>query len=319
MKRIKLSILNYSTICIYSDNLSVIGEFEKSKLKIMKTLPVTSVMIEDCPETGNNLENAMLIVQGFENAISFHTDKNLAIVTIRSDQIRILDFIYILLEMFVNDLSNKSKYLLHSSALQYDDGKSILLVGSANAGKSTLAYHLITRYNMKLISNDHTLIGQEESLLKTFTGTKPLELRCGVIDRYFPELRPLIQDIKEEEWWDKKTIVDDYMDKTSIASDCPTVVSDIFQIDLCENGSCFLKTRNSIDQRLFLYEQLSKQLKGTYNLITGFNYPMPSIETADKLKELNDQITCYLQNVQVHMGKGTLTELSKQMVKKLEK
>lgn len=104
-----------------------------------------------------------------------------------------------------------------------------------------------------------------------------------------------------------------------ISSNDKTIVSDIYQVDLCEGGNCFLKTKDYIDQRLFMYEHLSKQLKGTYNLITGYDYPMPSVETPEKLKILNNQIKDYLENVNVHMCKGSINELSKAVVKKLEK
>ena len=320
MKKISFNIYDYSTISIYTNLNEVASEFAKNKYKLMKTIPITDMKIDECEkDLINNNNNSMYILQGQDNTISFDVDSNFIFVTIRGNKIRILDYIYMLLEMFANDLANTNKYLLHSSALKYDNNKSILLVGDANSGKSTLAYNLMSNYDMQLISNDHTLIGQENSVLTTFSGTKPLELRYGVIDKYFPTFRTLISGCTEEELWSKKIVINDYIDANMIASNDKTIVSDIYQVDLCENGSCFLKTKDYIDQRLFLYEHLSKQLKGTYNLITGYDYPMPSIETPERLRVLNDQIKDYLQNTEVHMCKGSIDELSKVMVKKLEK
>lgn len=319
MKIIKLEIYNYSTISIYTTINDVANEFIKNKYRIIKTIPITDIKLENSENEFIDNTNAMYIMQGNDNTINFDINSNSIFITIKDTKIRVLDYIYMLLQMFANDLSDSEKYLLHSSALKYDDDKSILLVGDANSGKSTLAYNLISNYGMQLISNDHTLIGKEDSVLKTFSGTKTLELRYGVIDKYFDEFKCLLKGTSEEELWSKKIIVNDYIDKNMISSNDKTIVSDIYQIDLCENGNCFLKTKDYIDQRLFLYEHLSKQLKGTYNLITGYDYPMPSIETPEKLQVLNNQIKDYLKIVNVHMCKGSIDELSKVMVKKIEK
>ena len=319
MKKIKFNIYDYSTISIYTDINEVATEFIKHKDKIIKTIPITDIKIEENKKESIDNNNSIYILHGQNNNISFDVYSNSIFVSTKKDKIRIIDYIYMLLEMFANDLANTNKYLLHSSALKYDDNKSILLVGDANSGKSTLAYNLISKYDMQLISNDHTLIGQKNSVLTTLSGTKALELRYGVINKYFPTFKHLINDCTQEELWSKKIVVNDYIEDYMISSIDQTIVSDIYHVDLCENGKCFLKTKDYIDQRLFLYEHLSKQLKGTYNLITGYDYPMPSIETPERLKTLNDQIKNYLQNTKVHMCKGSLDELSKAMVKKLEK
>ena len=319
MKQIKLNIYDYSTISIYTDLSEVVNQFEKGMVKIAKTIPISDMKIYEFSNEINNIKNSMIILKGNNNNINFDIYNNTMIVSIKDDKIRIVDYIYMLLEMFANDLLNEKKYLIHSSSLKYDDDKSILLVGDGNSGKSTLAYNLMLNYDMKLISNDHTLIGKEDEFLTTFSGTKPLELRYGVIDKYFPSFSHLIEGCSSEDYWNKKVIINDYINQSMIASDDKTIVTDIYQVDLCENGSCFLKTKDNIDQRLFLYEHLSKQLKGTYNLITGFDYPMPSVENKNNLKILNEEIKDYLNNTEVHICKGSLDELSKVMVRKLEK
>lgn len=318
MYKLVLNIHNYSKINIYTDNFEIANEFIKNKYKIMKTIPITDIkLIEN--EYNPNEKNSMYIITNQINDINYDIKNNLMIVNVNNTKIRILDFIYMILEMFVNDLSNINKYLIHSSCLKYDNDKSILLVGDANSGKSTLAYNLMSKYNMQLISNDHTLIGLDNERLTSFAGTKPLELRYGVIKRYFPEFKELISGCKEEELWKKKIIVNDHVDESKISTSDITWISDIYQMDLCENALSFIKTKDYIDQRLFLYEHLSKQLKGTYNLITGYDYPMPSVETYEKMKELNSQIIEYLKETNVHMCKGSIDDISESMVRKLER
>ena len=98
-------------------------------------------------------------------------------------------------------------------------------------------------------------------------------------------------------------------------------VTDIFQINLLGRDSeeSFISTKNCVDQVLYLYEQLSKQIKSTYNLITGFDYPMPSFETEDNLLMLYNDIKIALNDTEVHMAKGSLDGISKRLVKLLEK
>lgn len=317
MKKIAFSIHHYSTISIYTDIDEVYREFCKNQYKILKTIPITNVSVEETGIIGKN--NSICIVRGSNNSVNFDVDNNFIFVTIDNDKIRVLDYTYMLLEMFANALANSKRYLLHSAALKYDDDKSIMLVGDANSGKSTLAYYLMQKYGMQLISNDHALIGEEKGSLMTFSGTKPLELRYGVIDKYFPQFRYLLGNATAEDLWSKKIVINDYLGQELIAPDDKTTVSDIFHVDLCEGGVCFLKTKDHIDQRLFLYEHLSKQLKGTYNLITTYDFPMPTIETLERLKTLDSEIKRYLETVEVHTCKGSIDDISEVMVKKLER
>lgn len=143
MKRISFNIYDYSIISIYTDLNEVASEFVKNKYKLMKTIPITDMKIDEFEKDLINNNNSMYILQGQDNTINFDVDSNSIFVTVKGNKIRILDYIYMLLEMFANDLANTNKYLLHSSALKYDDNKSILLVGDANSGKSTLAYNLM--------------------------------------------------------------------------------------------------------------------------------------------------------------------------------
>ena len=56
--------------------------------------------------------------------------------------------------MFSKILARQHKYLLHSSSLVHPSNNGFVLVGEANAGKTSLGFELMTNHNCKLISNE---------------------------------------------------------------------------------------------------------------------------------------------------------------------
>jgi len=322
MYRIKLSILNYSEIIIYTDLKHIVEILKNNLNKLSKTIPVTNIEIEEIfvqTEFPIINKNQLFLLNNEKKYIKFYKEDNITYMFSPESEMRFPDLVYVLLHMFCNDLLNKRKYLTHSSALKYDTNKSIVLIGDANAGKSSLAFKLMDDYGYKLIANDHVLLGIDDGKLSTFTGTKELEMRLGVINQNFPKLMSKINVNKNDDLWQKKIIINNYIDSSMLSKNDNTIVTDIFQINVIEGGSAFIKTKEHVDQLLYLYEQISKQIKGTYNLITGFGYPLPSLENSQYLNELYNDVKVALNETEVHMAKGTLNDLSKQMVKKLEK
>lgn len=321
MYKVIISILNFSQINIYTDHKSIIEILKNNSDKLSKTVPISSIEIE---ETDNfnislNNKNTIFLLKNKKKYMKFYKEENIAYMFSPEKEMRFFDLVYTLLHMFSNDLINKEKYLVHGSALKYDKNKAIVLIGDANAGKSSLAFKLMTDYNYKLIANDHVLVGIDDGKLSTFTGTKELEMRLGIVEKHFPNIMSKIDIIDNEDLWKKKTIINNYIDSSLISTNDKAVVTDIFQINLIEGGITFIKTKDYVDQLLYLYEQISKQIKGTYNLITGFEYPLPSLERNQYLNEIYNNVKISLCETKVHMAKGTLDELSKQMVKKIEK
>lgn len=319
MKKIELSILDLSKICIFTNLKSVYEIFEKNPDKILKTIPITDILIKDNEQENDINENKIVIINSEQKKMIFDKNNNVAYMSANNENMRFPDLIYTILEMFVNDLLPKRKYLLHSSSLKYDDNKSFILTGDANSGKSSLAYKFMNDYKFQLISNDHTLLGLENDKLITLTGTKEIEMRVGILKQNFNSQFVRMNINSDEDIWSKKIIVNDYINKELISSNDKTYVTDIFQIDIISNGDTFIKEKDYIDQRLYLYEQLSKIIKATYNLITGFNYPLPSLETEVILNQLDVDVQTSLENTKIHIAKGTLDNLSKEMVKILEK
>ena len=321
MKKITLSISKYSKLVVLTDLESIIYKFKNNPSAITKTIPIREISIEDYCDSNNYKNNAIFLLKDSKKQMFFDKENNYAYMTTEESDMRFPDLVYVLLAMFTNDLVRKSKYLLHSSSLEYDEDKSILLIGDGGAGKTSLAYKLIKDYGYKLISNDHTLLTVKDGLFTSLLGTKDVEMRYGVIKNSFKEIEDGLPSYDEKDLWKKKIIVNDFLTEENFATDKERHVTDVFQINLLGSnvGDNFVSTKNYVDQMLYLYEQLSKQIKGTYNLITGFGYPIPSFETEENLLALYNDIKIALENTEVHMAKGSLDELPKRLVKTLEK
>ena len=323
MKKITLSISNYSKLIIFTNLESVVCKFKNSPKSITKTIPITEISIEDVCDINEEetKTNTIFLLKDFTKKMFFDKENNYAYMLTEEEKMRFNDLVYVVLSMFTNDLVRKSKYLLHSSSLAYDDDKSIILIGDGGAGKTSIAYKLIKDYNYKLISNDHTLLTVKDGSLKSLLGTKEIEMRYGVIRSDFKELEESLPTCDNNDLWKRKVIINDLLNEENFATNKTRHVTDIFQINLLGRDSeeSFISTKNCVDQVLYLYEQLSKQIKSTYNLITGFDYPMPSFETEDNLLMLYNDIKIALNDTEVHMAKGSLDGISKRLVKLLEK
>lgn len=64
---------------------------------------------------------------------------------------------------------------------------------------------------------------------------------------------------------------------------------------------------------------MSRIIKGTYNYITGFDFPMPSVEDEKTLYELRNLCKIIVENANVYDSKGTVKGLAKELVRKYEK
>lgn len=318
MYKINFRVHNYASINIYTDFDYALKLILNESHKILKTIPITNCEVSSISINDIDYNNALFIKKNNIKMLSYDKNKNVTLMNI-DENIRLFDITYILLEMFENSLSKNNKYLVHSSSLKYSNDKSILLLGDANAGKSSLAYSLMQDYNMKLISNDHTLVGFENDKLCAYAGTKLLEMRNGVILEKFPRLLSKIDIKKDENMWKRKTIINKYIDNSLISNNDFSHITDVFQISLTNGGDSFIQTKDNYDQRLILYQRICDELKGNYNLILGFDYPMPSLESFEILNYINNSIKVALNETQVHIASGPVKELTRIMVKKLEK
>ena len=84
------------------------------------------------------------------------------------------------------------------------------------------------------------------------------------------------------------------------------VLSDVISINTSNSGNTFIREKESIDQFLYLYESMSRIIKGSYNYITGFDYPMPSVEDEKTLYELSNLCKTIVEKSNVYDSRGTV-------------
>ncbi len=316
MNKITLKISQYATIDIYTDIPSVVHWFSNDSSKIKKTIPITEIKMEIVDKIDAST-NCFLLMNGKKKFLDFDKESNIAQAVSAEETLRFPDLVYILLSMFSNILKNQNKYFIHSSVLKYNQDSSIMLIGDANSGKTSLAYQFMKNYHYPLISNDHVLVGFEDKHLVTYGGTKEMEMRGGMIKHSFPELHTYIStDESDEKLWEQKIIINDYLLKQGYQFDDYSIITDIYQISTVKGAHSFIKTKEKLDQLLYLYEQMTRVLKNNYGLITGFSYPMPSLETEENLIDLYNKISHILPSINVYIAKGSIEELPKEMVKK---
>lgn len=317
---IKLKIKDYATLNVYTTSNKIKNELIDTKSSIKRTIPITSVVHSNVEQNDIKYLDSIIINDNNDKKMYYDKDCNVTTLYVNENELRFPDLIYISLSMFSKILSRTQKYLLHSSSLMHPSNNGFVLVGDANAGKTSLAYELISKHNCKLISNDHSIIGLEDGQPKILGGTKEIQMRLGAIELYFPELYQKINiDCKDK--WNKKLVVNSIIDSTFILNDFEdkVVLSDIFSINTTSLGNSFIRQKSKIDEFLFLYESMSKIIKCTYNYITGFDYPMPSMEEEKTLYELSNLCKIIVEECNVSEAKGSINGLAKELVRKYEK
>lgn len=317
---IKLNIKKYATLNIYTTSENIKNKLIDIKSSIKRTIPVTDASWKTIDKKDICFYDAIIINESSSKNMNYDMQNNVALLNIIKDDIRFPDLVYIALSMFSKILARQQKYLLHSSSLVHPSNNGFVLVGEANAGKTSLGFELMTNHNCKLISNDHSIIGVEDDIPKILGGTKEIQMRLGAIELYFPELYKNI-NIECEDKWNKKIVVNDIIDSSLILNDenDNAVLSDIFSINTSDSGNTFVRRKDEIDQFLYLYESMSRIIKGTYNYIIGFDYPMPSVEEEKTLYELSKLCKMIVENTNVYDLKGAVKELARELVKKYEK
>lgn len=317
---IKLKIKDYAELNVYTTSKKLKDKLADVKSSIKRTIPITSATYSEVNQCNVTYSDSIIINNSDVKKMYYDKEYNVAILFANENEIRFPDLVYISLSMFSKILARTQKYLLHSSSLMHSSNNSFVLVGEANAGKTSLGYELMSKHHCKLISNDHSIIGMEDGQPKILGGTKEIQMRLGAVELYFPELYQKI-NMNCEDKWNKKIVVNDIIDPVLIldSNNDKAILSDVFSINTASLGDSFIRQKDKIDEFLFLYESMSRIIKGTYNYITGFDYPMPSMENEKTLYELSNLCKVMVEKCSVCEAKGSIKGLAKELVRKYEK
>ena len=248
MEKFIISVGDLSSISIYTDIEKVSKKLSETN-QIKKTIPVT---IKKCGNA-NTIEeqnNYILILNNDKKYVEINKDLNIANILVKPEELFFPDITYLTIGMLANDLQSKGYYFIQSSVVKYDDEHSVMIVGDPGSGKTTMAYSLMKEYGFKLIANDNVLVSLTDNGLETYRGTKPMQMRYGVIKDTFPEILPYVNELEDDKKsnWDKKVFIDNYLHMIGSQYADNSIITDIYNITVIANGITYIKEREDIDK-----------------------------------------------------------------------
>ena len=310
---------NESYISLYSDLEKIFNKLSNDSKSILKTIPCEIIYQGNVSEITEN-SNYITVLNSQKRTINVDKNKNIINMTSTNEEFRFPDLTYAILGMLSNVLAKEDIFLLHSAAVTNEEKKSILIMGDPGSGKSTLAFHLIKNNNYKLLSNDITAIKKVDNQIKILGGTTHMQMRLGAIKLYYPEIINSIEKKNSNgNEWDTKLFVNNVLTDKNIYTDNDTTVNNIFHVTTASNLDFSIREDEFVDNYLYIYEQLIRQIRNTRNLIVGYDYPLESFESNETNKKVAELAKFIAQNINVFDTRGNIKEVAKEMVYRNEK
>lgn len=187
-------------------------------------------------------------------------DKNEMHINYPFDELSASILLYMGYHFLEKQFGEKGMCSCHSACIE-KNGTATLLIGEAGAGKTSIAVNLCKDYGFSLISNDLTLIGLDNNKLKTFGGTKFINLRLDSVNQNMPYLNYLFSNSVKDSWSDKISV-------------CASEIGIQEQYNTCEiKNILYIHTDNRIDNisivsgdswrnNFLLYQNLSSHIRG---------------------------------------------------------
>ena len=319
MDKFLFNIADISYLVLYVDIDSIFDTLINKPGSFTKTIPAKITYLG---KSSNITEsNNYIVISKFDKKfININKDLNIAHLFSPADKFFFPDLVYLAIGMFANNLQEKNSYFIQSSVVKYDDEHSIMLLGDPNAGKTSLAYNLMKNYGFKLISNDNVLVNYDKNRLNTICGTLSVQMRYGGIKSFFPEILDYVtisEEDKLRDEWDVKVYIDDYLKTHGFQFADKSIVTDIYNIVTLKSGNTFIRNREKIDEKLLIYEHLTKQIRNNRYALIGYGFPLPSFENERYLEERYNIASNITNTTNIYDARGTIEEISKRLVRKL--
>jgi hypothetical protein len=183
---------------------------------------------------------------------------------------------------------------LHAAAVSTPDGRSLLILGDKGSGKTSLTLALCLDYGCQLIGNDLVLANNQGNQLLIPAGTKIFDIREGVINNYFPELKNYIPNQRKNNPYENKiSLIPEQIGIIS-GQDTQGLLA-VIRINLHPHNA-EIKIDEGVRRKeeiLRLRENLARYIKGLVTpLILGeesFGGYFPTMDSPE-LSEMRDQI-----------------------------
>lgn len=316
MEKFEIRINEFVKIYLYTDSEMVKKQILFKENKITKTIPASISYVGTVDKVTEETDYIMY-VKGQKSMVDIDKENNITLLSLPESELFFPDLVYLAIGMLANSLQKKNLYFMQSSVVKYNDNDSIMILGNPNAGKTTIAYKLMTTYGWSLISNDNVLVGLENGKFKTYDGTKKVQMRLGSINLYCPELKDKIPPIKssdqEKSEWDIKVFIDDILESTGAKYADESTVTDIYLVETLLSNKLYIREKDGIDKVLAIYEHITKQIRNNRYALVSFGYPLPSFEDEKYLKTRYDMARTIAENTNLYEAKGDINQIVKRL------
>lgn len=197
------------------------------------------------------------------------------------------------------------------SACVVKDGEATLLVGEAGAGKTSIAINLCQNYGYSLLSNDMTLIGEDEGQVYACSGTRFINLRLLSVKSNMPFLLYLFKNDNKDLWTNKVSVMANSIgiqEETSI-----TPIKNVLFVHIDARDKFKVANGDSWRNNFLLYQNVSAHIRGTAStFVDKKGYPIgyiPSFETEDTYNKRIKLINAINANPNYYYVSGKLDEV----------
>lgn len=169
-------------------------------LKNKDRIEFPALVILDAEKAFENEKHIMTYRNSQKKAIAC-SEKEIS-VSYPYEELTDKNIVYLSKYLIEKQLGEMGMVTCHSACVS-KNGKAILLLGDAGAGKTSTALNLCLKNGYSLISNDKTVIGIKDGSLYAFDGTKYLNLRYKSIKENLPQFISLFESEDIEAWTEK--------------------------------------------------------------------------------------------------------------------
>lgn len=114
--------------------------------------------------------------------------------------------LYILRMLLEGSRQARGEFTFHASAVERE-GRAVVIMGAAEAGKTTTAMHLCRKHGFRLIANDQVVIGERRGKIRALLGQNEINLRRSSLGVYSRDLEQTFFQNEAKEGWNQKRLI----------------------------------------------------------------------------------------------------------------
>lgn len=233
-----------------------------------------------------------------------------------SEQLDDQNIAYVSRFLIEKQLAETGKATCHSACVERD-GKAVLLLGEAGAGKTSVSVNLCKNYGYKLISNDQTVIGLENGRLMAFGGTKFLNLRLLSVKENMPYLLGLFDKTDVNEWTYKVKVL---ANEIGIEEQYEATEIDKILVLHCNNNykEIIIGNGDTWRNNFTLYQNLTFNISNCASpIVNKYGHPIGFVPSYDTLETFNKRVEL-INFINSHSGyksvSGNIEGIQKEIV-----